>query len=165
MKTPRTTLLRLVLASLAAVMLASCASPDTPQRRIARNPQQFMTLSARDREMVTNGMIREGMTREGVFLAWGLPAQTSVGRSGGREVEQWIYQSQRPVRVMSTSIGFGGGWGYGGCGPWGWGYPGGRYGWGGPMMGMGSDVIYMPYTSGVVTFRSGRVTEWRAALR
>jgi hypothetical protein len=30
---------------------------------------------------------------------------------------------------------------------------------------MGSDVIYMPYTSGVVTFRSGRVTEWRAALR
>jgi hypothetical protein len=25
-------------------------------------------------------------------------------------------------------------------------------------------VIYVPYTSGVVTFRSGRVSEWKAAL-
>lgn len=165
MKKPSLLMLtRLAMAALVAMLVTSCASNNTPQKRIERNPQQFMSLSPKDRELVTNGAIREGMNKEAVFLAWGLPSQTSVGRSGGREIEQWTYQSQRPVRVMTTGFGMGMGYGYGmgGYGPWGYGYPG--YGWG-PTFGMGSDIVYVPYTSGVVSFRNGRVSEWKAALR
>ena len=60
------------------------------------------------------------------------------------------------------NVGMGWGYPYGGCGPWGWGGYG-PWGWGGP--GWGSGVMYVPYTAGVVTFRSGRVTEWQAARR
>ncbi|MBL9134190.1 MAG: hypothetical protein JNG86_23450 [Verrucomicrobiaceae bacterium] len=157
----------LSLTALAAsLLLTSCAS-STPQGRIERNPQLFNALGSKDRELVTRGVIREGMTRDAVFLAWGAPDQTTVGRKGGRDVEQWTYLGQRPVRTMSMSMGFGYGWG--GCGPYGYGGPwggygfGGPWGWGGP--GWGSNVMYVPYTAGVVGFRGGRVTDWQAARR
>ena len=107
------------------------------------------------------------MTRDAVFLYWGAPDETSVGRQGGRDVEQWGYLGQRAVRTTSINMGWGGGWGpygglgygrYGGCGPWGYGY-GPGFGWG---PGMSSGVMYVPYTAGTVTFRNGRVSEWKA---
>lgn len=150
----------LLLLSATALLLSSCVS-SSPQARIERNPQLYNQLSAKDRELVTQGVIREGMTRDAVFLAWGAPDQTTVGRKSGREIEQWTYLGQRPVRTMSMNVGFGYGYGYGGrCGPWGYG-PGAWGGWGGP--GFGTDVIYVPYTAGTVGFRSGRVSEWQAA--
>jgi hypothetical protein len=154
----KTTSLLFLLA--VAFLLSSCTS-NSPQSRIESNPQLFNKLSAKDRELVTQGMIREGMTKDGVFLAWGAPDQTAAGRKNGREIEEWTYVGQRPVRTMSMNMGFGYGWG---GGPWGWG--GGPWGWGpgwGP--GWGTDVIYVPYTAGVVGFRSGLVTEWKAARR
>ncbi len=161
----------LFLLSATALLLSSCVS-SSPQARIERNPQLYTQLSAKDRELVTQGTIREGMTRDAVFLAWGAPDQTTVGRKSGREIEQWTYLGQRPVRTMSMNVGFG--YGYGGrCGPWGggpwgwgggpWGWGGGPWGWGGP--GFGTDVMYVPYTAGTVGFRSGRVSEWQAARR
>lgn len=151
----------LTLAAAVAVMLSSCVS-NTPQTRIERNPQLFNALSAKDRQLVSQGLIREGLTKDGVFLAWGAPDTTSVGRKGGREIEEWTYLGHRAVRTMNMNVGMGWGFPYGGCGPWGWGGYG-PWGWGGP--GWGTDVIYVPYTAGVVTFRSGRVTEWQAARR
>jgi len=160
----KTTFLFFLLA--AAFLLSSCAS-NSPQSRIEGNPQLFNKLSAKDRELVTQGVIREGMTKDAVFLAWGAPDQTVAGRKAGREIEEWTYVGQRPVRTMSMNVGFGWGGGWGGrCGPWGggpWGWGGGPWGWGGP--GWGTDVIYVPYTAGVVGFRSGRVIEWKAASR
>lgn len=154
-----------LLAACAAVLLASCAS--TPQKRIDNNPQMFNALSSKDRSLVSRGVIREGMNRDAVFLAWGAPDQTTMGRKNGRQTEQWAYMGQRPVRTMS--MGFGMGYGYGGFGPWGygggpwgygpWGY--GPWGYGGP--GWNSNVVYVPYTAGTVGFTNGRVTEWQAA--
>ena len=159
---------RLLLALFAAVLVSSCAN-STPKGRIERNPQLFNALSSKDRDLVYSGTIREGMTRDAVFLAWGAPDETSVGRKGGRDVEQWGYLGQRAVRTNSLNMGWGGGFGpysrfgYGGCGgfgggPLGYGYgPGFGYG-----PGMSSSVMYIPYTAGTVTFRSGRVSEWKS---
>jgi hypothetical protein len=154
-------MIALNLAAAMAVLLSSCVS-HTPQSRIERNPQLFNALSAKDRQLVSQGLIREGLTKDGVFIAWGAPDTTTVGRKGGLEIEEWTYLGQRAVRTMTMNVGMGWGHPYGGCGPWGWGGYG-PWGWGGP--GWGSGVTYVPYTAGVVTFRSGRVTEWQAARR
>jgi hypothetical protein len=155
-------LLRILPALCTALLLSQCAN-STPQKRIERNPQLFSQLNSRDREMVSGGVIREGMTRDAVFLAWGRPDSVSVGKDRGKEVEGWRYVGQRPVQTMHMNAGFGwGGWGggglgWGGCGPYGWG--------GGPFWGGGPSVVYVPYTSGVVEFRSGHVTKWVTTQR
>lgn len=154
--------LSLLCLAVVASLLSSCAS-NSPQSRIERNPQLFNRLTAKDRELVTQGLIREGMTRDAVFLSWGPPDSTIAGRKSGREVEEWTYLGQRPVRVMTMNMGFGYGFGGGACNGWGPGYGYGP-GWGyGPAF--GSNVVYVPYTAGTVSFRSGRVIEWQAARR
>jgi len=148
-------ILRFSLGMFAALLLSQCVS-STPQSRIERNPQLFSRLSAKDRQLVTGGVIREGMSRDAVFLAWGSPDRVSAGTNRGREVESWSYVGQRPVRTFNMGMGFG----YGGWGP----YWGGPYGWGGyPYWGGGPSVMYVPYTAGVVEFTRGRVTRWMAS--
>ncbi|OYW71644.1 MAG: hypothetical protein B7Z37_27190 [Verrucomicrobia bacterium 12-59-8] len=121
----------------------------------------FANLSARDRQIVASGHIREGMGRDGVFLAWGRPTSVSVGTNRGKETEIWTYEGQRPVRSMSMNMGFGyGGFGYGGWGPYGFGGYGGY-----PMWGSGTSVTYIPYTAGVAEFANGRVVGWKATTR
>lgn len=160
MKLP--TILRSVMALLAACLLTQCSS--TPQTRIQQYPQLFAPLSSRDRQLVASGVIREGMTHNAVFLAWGRPGRVSVGSSRGRQIEQWTYVGQQPVRTMSMGFGFGG-MGYGG---YGMGYGMGGYGMGGygmggyPFYGGGPSVTYLPYTAGVVEFSKGVVTRWVA---
>lgn len=144
-------LLNSCLGLLAVVLLVQCVS--TPRTRVERNPQLFAQLSAKDRQLVMSGVIREGMTRDAVFLAWGAPDRVSIGTNRGRELESWIYQGQQPVRSMNMSMGFG----YGGYGP---------YGYGGyPYFGGGPSVTYIPYTAGVVEFSGSRVSRWMASAR
>jgi len=149
-------LLRVILAAAglaAAGMLTSCTSPI--ERRIVRNPQLYEKLSASDRGLVSRGEIREGMTKEAVFLALGRPDHVAEGRERGARLERWTYLDSRPVQT--TSIGFGvgtGGWygsrfGYGYGGLW------DPY-WGG----YGSGVSYIPYPSTVVEFRAERVVKY-----
>ncbi len=157
MKTPL--FIRLSMAVIAATLLVQCSS--TPKTRIEKNPQMFANLSAADRQIVSSGHIREGMGRDAVFLAWGRPDSVSIGTNRGRESEVWNYEGQRPIRSMSTSMGFGyGGFGYGGWGPYGYGGLGGY-----PMMGTGTSVTYMPYNAGEVGFVAGRVVNWKATKR
>jgi hypothetical protein len=155
--------LRLCLAAVTALFFVQCSS--TPRTRIEKNPQMFSQLSAKDRHLVTHGLISEGMTRNAVFLAWGRPDSVSVGVNRGRESENWTYEGQRPVRSVNMTMGFG----YGGLGGWGpYGYGGwGPYGFGGgyPMLGGGSGVTYIPYTAGTVDFVNGRVVSWKSIKR
>ncbi|WP_395752380.1 hypothetical protein [Prosthecobacter sp.] len=152
-------LLRLGLAVIATAFLVQCSS--TPQTRIEKNPQLFSKLNAQDRSLVSKGLIREGMTRDAVFLAWGRPDAVSVGVSRGRSGESWTYEGQRPVRSMNMSMGFGfGGFGFGGWGPYGYGGLGGY-----PMWGSGTSVTYIPYTAGVADFVGGRVVSWKSTAR
>ena len=96
-----------------ALFLSGC---ETPQDRIAKRPEVYNALSARDRDLVSRGEIREGMPRDAVYLAWGAPNQRGGGRHRGSAAETWIY--------FSTTSGHDypgwGGWGYG-YGPFGYG--------------------------------------------
>lgn len=150
------TKLRLLAFSLVTLALSSCVHPI--ERRIANNPQIYQSLSTQDQLLVQQGRIREGMTKEGVFLAWGRPNQVATGRQKGNSVEQWTYLDSQPVYTDTLGMGFGvGPWGCGG-GPWGYGGYG-RYG-GGYWGNMGPSVMYLPYKAGSVTFRSNRVTDY-----
>ena len=154
--------IRLCLAVIAALFFVQCSS--TPKTRIEKNPQMFAKLNAQDRNLVYKGLIREGMTRDAVFLAWGRPDSVSVGVNRGRESETWTFEGQRPIRSMSMNMGFGyggfGGFGYGGLGGF------GPFGYGGyPMMGTGTAVTYIPYTAGVADFVGGRVVSWKSTAR
>ena len=156
--------IRLCLAVIVTTFFVQCTS--TPRTRIEKNPQMFSKLSPKDRELVSHGLIREGMTRDAVFLAWGRPESVSVGINRGKESETWTYEGQRPVRSMNMNMGFG----YGGFGYGGFGYPGfggfGPYGYGGyPMWGSGTSVTYIPYTAGTADFVNGRVVSWKSTAR
>lgn len=151
MKSP--TLLRAVLCLAAALLFTQCASP--LEKRIQRNPDIFAKLADNDKLLVQQGRLREGMTREAVFLAWGRPDQVATGSQKGVQTEKWTYVGTQPVYTDTWGMGWGGwggrgwgrGWGY--CGPW-------DPFWGG----MGPMITYVPYKAASVTFRNARVTEY-----
>jgi hypothetical protein len=74
--------------SASALILTSCS---TTESRIAEHPEIFQTLSSRDQALVSEGKIREGMSENAVWLAWGAPDQKATGSARGRAVETWIY--------------------------------------------------------------------------
>lgn len=77
-----------LLALVSALLLSSC---ETPQDRISQRPEVYNAMSARDRELVSRGEIRQGMSRDAVYLAWGAPNQRGPGRYRGSSTETWIY--------------------------------------------------------------------------
>ena len=74
--------------SASALILTSCS---TTESRIAEHPEIFQTLSPQDQGLVSQGKIREGMSQNAVWLAWGAPDQKATGSARGRAVETWIY--------------------------------------------------------------------------
>jgi hypothetical protein len=159
----RTSLLALA-ASAFAVTLLFLTGCSTVQDRIAQRPAAFQSLSPSDQALVQQGKIREGMSRDAVYIAWGAPNQRGEGRRGGKSIENWIY-------FNTTSGDYYGPWG-------GYGYPYGyRYGLGfGYMRGFHGhyrggyglyDPFYDPfffsntsvvsYPERTVSFQNGRV--------
>lgn len=151
------TSLRLLASALLAITVISCVS--SRERRITNNPQIYNSLSTSDQLLVQQGRIREGMTKEGVFLSYGRPDAVSTGRQKGASIEKWTFMSSQPVYTNNIGMGWGGGWG----GAWG-GYRGrgcGYYGgWDPYYMNMAPSVVYVPYQAATVTFRGNRVTEY-----
>src|SRR5204863_8844932 len=68
-----------ILAS--ALFLSSCSTTET---RISGHPEIFQSLSPRDQALVRDGKIREGMSQDAVWLAWGTPDQKGSGTARGR---------------------------------------------------------------------------------
>jgi hypothetical protein len=73
-----------------ALFLTSCATIET---RISEHPEIYNQLSPRDQALVRQGQIREGMTQNAVWLAWGSPEQKGFGRMHGKASETWIYRA------------------------------------------------------------------------
>ena len=133
--------------ALAVLLLSSCAI-QSPQARIERNPEIYKALTAKQKELVSQGQIAKGMPKPGVFLAMGHPDRRGRGFRDGRDYERWDFASLRPVYTTS----FYGGYGYGrGCGRRGY----GRYG-----VGYGPTIQYIPERSASVWFQKGRVEAW-----
>ncbi len=149
---------RFSLCALWTCLLVSCASPR--ERRIAANPQIYQSLTTSDQLLVQQGRIREGMSKEGVFLALGRPDGVAAGRQKGASIEQWTYFGSQPVYTNTIGMGWGGAWGWGG----GWAMRGSGCGYIGPWdpywVGMAPAVTYVPYKAATVTFRGNRVSDY-----
>jgi hypothetical protein len=75
-------------AACGAFFLTGCA---TTQSRISQNPEMYQRLSPGDQSLVQEGKIRNGMSREAVYLAWGGPDQKTTSSVHGRPAETWVY--------------------------------------------------------------------------
>ena len=148
-------LLTIGLAALVSLTLSSCVTTSTVQSRIAAQPEQYAALSDSHRALVDQERVKEGMSKEAVYLAWGTPDGIRESSSGGKQSETWLYESYKPVYSERVSIGYGGGYGYGRGGGYGC-YPYDGY----SSFGYGTDVQYQPFISSTVTFRGNRVQSW-----
>ena len=145
--------------SASALILPGCSTTET---RISDHPEIFQTLSPRDQELVKAGKIREGMSQNAVWVAWGTPDQKATGVANGRPVETWIYNeytyANAPYPYPYGPFGYGG-------------YYGGRvifHHHGGYRFAIIGDPFFDPffysyipprvaYPSKTVTFQNGRV--------
>jgi hypothetical protein len=161
----------LTTAAAGALFFGGCS---TPESRISDHRDLYDSLPARQQQLVAQGQIAGGMSRNAVWLAWGAPEQKVNGYARGNTTENWVYYT-------TTTYPYGYGYGYGGFGygPWGYGYPGF---WGGGVgvfrthhgrrFAVFGDPFYDPfyysylpptvsYPYKAVTFVNGRVVEFQ----
>ncbi len=134
-----------LLTLAAALGFASCQSP-TPATRIQENPALYEALPAKDKALVMQGQIREGMSPQAVYLAWGQPdSQPFVGQDKGKRLTRWVYSTLEPVFIDRPYCG----WHH--CGPY-----------GGYWCGGGIDTAYVRRPSAYVLFENDKVVSWEA---
>jgi hypothetical protein len=138
--------------------LTGCTTVET---RISEKPEAFHRLSPADQAAVQQGKIREGLSMDAVYIAWGPPSQRIPGRYRGSTVETWVYDATAAGDYPGPFY-YGYGYGYG----LGYGYYGGRRGRFGhsPFF---YDPFYDPffynhanivrYPERTVSFQNGRV--------
>ena len=76
-------------------------------------------MAPSDRALVQQGKIREGMSMDAVYIAWGPPSQHIPGRYRGSMVETWVYDATAAGDYpgpFSYGYGYGYGLGYYGYG-------------------------------------------------
>jgi len=103
---------------LRALTVSLCASAflfngcSTTETRISDHPEIFQTLSPNDQALVKAGKIREGMSQNAVWVAWGTPDQKATGVARGKPVETWIYNdyyyANSPYPYPYGPFGYGG---------------------------------------------------------
>jgi hypothetical protein len=162
----------LTTAAAGALFFGGCS---TPESRISDHRDLYDSLPARQQQLVAQGQIAGGMSRNAVWLAWGAPEQRVNGYARGNTTENWVYYT-----TTTYPYGYGYGYGYGGFGygPYGYGYPGF---WGGGVgvfrthhgrrFAVFGDPFYDPffysywptvtYPYKTVTFVNGRVVEFQ----
>ena len=140
----KTSILFLLVAT---ALLSSCVNPI--ERRVSFYPGLYSHLTEAEKQSVHSGEVKEGMSKDAVYLAWGAPGRVAVGKREGKTYERWGYQEYRPVFTEGYGMGVGVGyWGrhraYGGF------YD--PYFYGAPA------VAYVPTDGRYVEFVNGRVT-------
>jgi hypothetical protein len=159
----------LTTAAAGALFFGGCS---TPESRISDHRDLYDSLPARQQQLVAQGQIAGGMSRNAVWLAWGAPEQKVNGYARGNTTENWVYYT-------TTTYPYGYGYGGFGYGPYGYGYPGF---WGGGVgvfrthhgrrFAVFGDPFYDPfyysylpptvsYPYKAVTFVNGRVVEFQ----
>lgn len=81
---------------------SSCAMK-TPIDRIADYPQLYQTVPESQRGFVQSGEVRNGMSENAVFLAWGAPNSPHVkGQDGKQNFTKWNYNTQVPISSYNS---------------------------------------------------------------
>ncbi|NJM38596.1 MAG: hypothetical protein HC845_12450 [Akkermansiaceae bacterium] len=141
---------KILFCLLIGAALSACV-PSTPHARIQANPEKYAALSGREQELVRQGIVDKGMSKDAVLLSWGPPSQRFEGYQNSRRTERWDYVKSRAVANTHYSIGYG----YGGYGRF------GRSSYFG--LAAGPDFTYVPTYSGSVWFAKDRVVSWERA--
>jgi hypothetical protein len=139
--------------AMGALVFASCSTVET---RISEHPEIYQSLSARDQTLVNQGQIRDGMSRNAVWLAWGSPGRKIFGNMRGRDTETWIYVHYTTYYPYRYPF-------YG---------PGYEFGYNGRNFAFFGSSLYdpffysyippsIPYPYKIVTFASGRVVSFQ----
>ncbi len=132
-----------ILAIALLVLSLPCCQVATPASRIQENPVLFQALPEKDRALVQQGQIREGMSPEAVYLAWGYPdSQPFEGQKDGKHVTRWEYTTLEPVLVNAP------------CHPW-------HCCPYDDFRGM-PETAYVRRPAAYVTFENGKVVAWEA---
>ncbi|HEY0368783.1 MAG TPA: hypothetical protein VGC85_04235 [Chthoniobacterales bacterium] len=145
------------------LLFAGCT---TVQSRISERQEAFHSMSPTDQALVQQGKIREGMSQDAVYIAWGPPSQRIPGRFRGHNVETWIFDATAAGDYPGPFY-YGASYGYGlGYGLYG-GYHRHRF-FRGPFL---YDPFYDPffyssanivrYPERTVSFQNGRVIAWQ----
>jgi hypothetical protein len=142
----------LALGCIGCLILAACSTVDS---RIHEKPAVYSSLSPQDQALVKSGMVREGLPKGAVYIAWGAPEQIRSGSRNGHPYEAWVYTRLKAVFDMDyfypTFYRFGlynyyGYWGYPLWGPYPYGYP--------------DDVISIEVPYKTAFFEGDRCTGW-----
>lgn len=145
--------------------LAGCTTIET---RIAERQEAFRSMSPNDQALVQQGKIREGMSQDAVYIAWGPPSQRVPGRYRGSNVDTWVYDATAAGDYPGPFY-----YGY----PYGYGIGAGYFGYGGGFRhrfhrgGLFYDPFFDPYfyshanivryPERTVSFQNGRVIGWQ----
>lgn len=138
---------RLAVPCACLLLAGGCATVPPMESRIARNPEMFGSLPESHQELVRQGRVKEGMSQDAVYLAWGRADEVRNSSRKGKALETWIYLGTEVIR--RHTVGYGYGFGYGYCH---------GYGYGGPMFGV--DYDYRNYVIARVDFDKGKVVYW-----
>lgn len=80
-----------------ALILLLVAGCSTVEERIKGKPYAYAQLSPADQALVRSGQVRNGFTRDQVYLAWGSPDRVISGFRYGHPYEAWVYTTYRTV--------------------------------------------------------------------
>ena len=120
-------------------------------------------LPSSHQALVDQGRIKQGMSKEAVFLAWGNPEIKADGEENSIRFERWTYTRLSPI----YTTGFSGHYGFDGYAPYGYapyGYAPYGYGYGrcrGYGYGYHNQVVYAKSKAASVDFKNDRVTRWQ----
>ncbi len=86
----RRNIFQALLVGAVLLFITGCTTLET---RIQERPAAYAALSSNDKVLVQQGKIREGMSKDAVYLAWGPASGRIPGRNRGRIVETWVYDA------------------------------------------------------------------------
>ena len=87
---------------MAAILLTTGC--ETPRTRAHLHPGAFAKLSPADQRLVLTGEVRDGMSTDAVYIAWGAPDEKRVASGGKETSESWLYRRQITVEAQMGSF-------------------------------------------------------------
>lgn len=114
--TTKQSIVRLTIFCILVFSLCSCSS--TPESRIDKKPELFVTYPPEIQAKIQSGDVDKGFTEEMVEMSKGVPEEKSEIVRKGKHIQLWKYYSAANAQAVgNASTGFSGAYSYPGFGP------------------------------------------------